>query len=277
MTALQTGEAAAGRRVDLHGEILFRRRLEGFVVTEGSYPSLLEIARHDHEHASICIVLSGGYEERFEARTREAVPGTVILHPEGEHHSEVHGPAHVRLLTIEVEPGVPDALRPVAGLFTSGWHRKDTRSFGLAARLRREIEYRDPHSSLVAETLIADMIDTLGRTRAAEAHGARWLKDVRDRLEAEGLRPPRLRELGELAGVHPVYLARAFRRTYGCSIGDYVRTVQVGHAILLLGNREQPLSQVAYEAGFSDQSHMTRLVRAQTGFTPAHWRRHLAN
>jgi AraC-like DNA-binding protein len=34
-----------------------------------------------------------------------------------------------------------------------------------------------------------------------------------------------------------------------------------------------PLSQVAYAAGFADQSHLTRTFRRATGYTPGLYRR----
>jgi AraC-like DNA-binding protein len=41
-------------------------------------------------------------------------------------------------------------------------------------------------------------------------------------------------------------------------------------------NSSEPLSDLALDAGFSDQSHLTRAFRSQFGFTPAHLRKHSA-
>ena len=42
-----------------------------------------------------------------------------------------------------------------------------------------------------------------------------------------------------------------------------------------LMTRRSSLTEIALEAGFSDQSHMTRAVRAITGRTPGAWRLHI--
>ena len=102
---------------------------------------------------------------------------------------------------------------------------------------------------------------------------ARWLLQVRDYLDANATEAPCLAHLSQVAGVHPVHLARAFRQTFGCSIGAYVRRLQVGRAMILLESDVMSLSAIAYEAGFSDQSHMTRLVHKHTGMTPGAWRK----
>jgi AraC-like DNA-binding protein len=39
---------------------------------------------------------------------------------------------------------------------------------------------------------------------------------------------------------------------------------------------ETPISGIAFQAGFADQSHLTRLFRARFGVTPARYRRTLS-
>jgi AraC family transcriptional regulator len=220
-------------------------------------------------------VLAGGYEETFGQRVRRAEAGTVIVHPEGEHHAERHDPLEARLLTVEFAARELDVLRPVLRVFDESWHRRDDRFLGLAGRLRAELGRRDAASALVVESTALEMLAALGRVRISETRGARWLLRVRERLDASDAsgEVPNMRALSSLAGVHPVYLARAFRRTYGCSVGEFVRLRRVGRALSMLESEALPLAAVAREAGFADQSHMTRQVHAQTGLTPGEWRR----
>ena len=58
-------------------------------------------------------------------------------------------------------------------------------------------------------------LPTLGR------RDSEWLKKVREILHDRYREPVALRNLAEEAGVHPVHLARAFRKQYGCCIGDF--------------------------------------------------------
>jgi AraC family transcriptional regulator len=258
---------------DLHGDFHVTRDIAGFVLTEGRYAPAKMIARHDHELASVTIVLAGGYEEGFGRRSRRGEPGVVIVHPEGEHHEEVHDPVHAKLLTIEIGAEYVQTLKPAIGAFDEGWHRTDYAVAALAYRLCAEISRSDDTSALVVEGAILEILAILDNIRLAETRSASWLPRVRDLLAAEFHRPPTMTQLSELAGVHPVHLARAFRRRFGCSVGAYVRRLQVGKAAIMLEDQAHPLSSVAYETGFADQSHMTRLVRAETGLTPGAWRR----
>jgi AraC family transcriptional regulator len=267
---VQTPTKCAG---DLHSDFHIQREIAGFVLTEGRYAPAKMIARHDHELASVTIVLAGGYQEGFGRRSRLCEPGAVIVHPEGEHHQEVHDPVHVKLLTIEIGAGYVQTLRPAIGTFDEAWHRTDYAVAALAYRLCAEVSRSDDMSALLIESAILEILAILDNTRLAETCSASWLPRVRDLLAAEFHRPPTMTQMSELAGVHPVHLARAFRRRFGCSVGAYVRRLQVGKAAIMLEDQTYTLSSVAHETGFSDQSHMTRLLRAETGLTPGAWRR----
>ena len=81
--------------------------------------------------------------------------------------------------------------------------------------------------------------------------------------------PPGIRELSHAAQRHPMQVTRAFRQHFGCSIGEYVRRLQLDEARRRVIGSDEPLSTIAHSAGFADQSHMTRLLRRRTGMTPA--------
>ena len=268
---MQQSSRCAG---DLHAAMVGRFSTSEITVTDGDYAPSVKLARHDHELASLCVVLAGGYDEGFGRRSRRVGPGSVIVHPAGEHHDQRHDPIPTRVLTIELSDGLLDRLGRDEEIVREAWHRTDPGVVSLACGVRREIGAGEAASRLVVEALVMEMLARLGSQRVTDAGGAGWLAMVRDRLESE-TSPPRLGELSDLAGVHPVHLARAFRRRFGCSVGDYARRVQVGRAALMLEQPELPLAAVASDAGFADQSHMTRVFRDQTGLTPGAWRRRI--
>ena len=74
-------------------------------------------------------------------------------------------------------------------------------------------------------------------------------------------------------GVHPVTLARGFRKAYGCSVGAYLRWLRVARAARRLAETEAPLAEVALAAGFADQSHFSNVFRRETGLSPSQFRR----
>jgi AraC family transcriptional regulator len=73
--------------------------------------------------------------------------------------------------------------------------------------------------------------------------------------------------------VHPVYLARAFRRHYGTSIGGFMLQCRIRLAMRRLATSADSISQIALECAFADQAHFTRLFRREAGMPPGQFRR----
>jgi len=95
---------------------------------------------------------------------------------------------------------------------------------------------------------------------------------ARELLGARALAAPSLAEVAAELDVAPVRLARAFRRAFGESPGDYVRRERIRIACERLATSDVGLAALAAELGFVDQSHFTRVFRRELGVTPGSWR-----
>ena len=95
-----------------------------------------------------------------------------------------------------------------------------------------------------------------------------WLRGARTRMREGYTRPITLAQLATDAGRHPSHLAREFRRHHGMTAGEYLRRIRVAAAARRLADTDIPLSQVALDVGFADQSHLGRYVRRYLGATP---------
>ena len=80
-------------------------------------------------------------------------------------------------------------------------------------------------------------------------------------------------DLAADAGVHPVYLAAAFQKAFGSSVGGYVRARRLEAARLALQDPARSINEIALTLGFSSQSHFTQVFRQATGLTPLAYRR----
>ena len=96
---------------------------------------------------------------------------------------------------------------------------------------------------------------------------------MREILHERFLEPPSAHEVATEVGVHPSHLARAFRATYGDSLGGYARGLRLDWAAERLVRTDEPLVVLAADAGFVDQSHFTRAFKRRFGLTPARYRR----
>jgi AraC-like DNA-binding protein len=94
-------------------------------------------------------------------------------------------------------------------------------------------------------------------------------------LRAHAAESISLDELAGVAGLSKFYLLRAFRRAYGLTPHAYQRQLRLAQAWRAIADG-QPLTRATYDAGFADQSHLTRQFAARFGVTPARCARQLA-
>lgn len=246
----------------------------GLRLSESIYPANLRMSSHAHEQAYLGIVLSGSYTERVGRKTRECKSLTTAFHPRGESHSVSFHNSPVRIFRIEIT----GEWCQRAGQVNLPEEPAETDGGPLASivlRLHNEFRSRDSWSGLAIEGLLlevsAELARTCARTKSGEQTPA-WLDDVRRRLAARAAETPALAELAASAGVHPVHLAREFRKHFRCTIGDFIRRARVEFACHQISETDTPLSEVALAAGFYDQSHFSNIFRRVTGMTPAAYR-----
>ncbi len=100
-----------------------------------------------------------------------------------------------------------------------------------------------------------------------------WLAQVKEFLDEQFREPLSLADLAPIAGMHPVYLARAFRFHYGCSINKYLLGLRLELARNLLMTGEMSLSDIAAETGFCDQGHFSKKFKRTYGLSPGEYRK----
>jgi AraC-like DNA-binding protein len=84
---------------------------------------------------------------------------------------------------------------------------------------------------------------------------------------------PCIPEVAIACGLPPGRFVRAFRLATGIPPHRWLRQFRVDRAKELLFGSRLSLAQIAYDCGFSDQSHFTRVFSAAVGITPGAWRR----
>lgn len=99
-----------------------------------------------------------------------------------------------------------------------------------------------------------------------------WLKNAKSILSEQFAEQCTLRDIAATVGVHPVHLAREFRKYFGASVGEYVRKVRIEYACQQLISSDDPPAKIASAAGFSDQSHFSRTFKRLRGTTPGRYR-----
>lgn len=255
------------------GTQVARRETAGLNVVESVYAPHQSVPWHTHQWPYFTFVLRGGYSEDCQDRTWDIAEGDVVLHGAGEAHANRIHAADSHLLNVELRQCWLNRVNECGARLDSRFTASGGYFLHLGQRLHRELWSDDPISSLCIEGLALELIAEVTRRRIHAPRHARWLRQVIEYLRAHFHESPTLAEVADAAGVHPVHLAREFRRQQGLTIGAYVRKLRVELACRELIASDQPIVDIAVKAGFCDHSHMTRVFHRQTGLTPTEFRR----
>jgi AraC family transcriptional regulator len=249
---------------------------DGVLIAENTYASGTTVAAHAHDSPLLSLVLQGHATEDVGGHSRELGMQNLLYTPSFETHGHRFLTAG-RWLNIQFSArwfgrvgAEAGALPRVAQLLRGGT------TVNWASRLGAEIREPDAVSKFAIEGALLLLLTDLSRLPGfGERRRPRWFKVVEDAIEASVAEPPSVNELAALAGVHASHLLRTFRQHHGCTVATYVRRQRVERARAEIAASKRPLSMIALDAGFADQSHFTRVFRQAYGQTPGQYARSL--
>jgi AraC-like DNA-binding protein len=239
--------------------------------------------RHRHDTYAIGITETGIQTFDYRGATRSSAPGqVVVLHPDEAHDGRAGSAEGFGYRIAYVAPGlVADAARALCGAavplpFVSEVVSSNallseaiTGAFlGFPAALE-PLAIDALIEALASGLMLADPSIRRGQRRRACDTAA--MDRVRRFLDAAMTRVVTSDELEAVSGHRRFSLARQFRQLYGTSPYRYLllRRLDLVRRQIRAG---KPLAQIALDAGFADQSHMTRMFRAAYGLSPSQFR-----
>jgi len=225
------------------------------------------LPNHEHRAATLCFVVDGVFEEKFDGRILVGSTGTLIYRPADCLHSDRFLSNRTVTFGLDLSPEIAEYGPSLPSVVSS------PKTSHLMRSLYRESYEPDPFSLLAVNSLLLSIHDELALVRDDnESRPPGWLRRVHDKLEDGEAGIPSLEELAVIANVHPMHLTRAFRKFYGCSVGQYQRGLRIDRCCRLLKTTTLPVGEIALTAGFCDQAHFTRAFRAIQGCSPRQYR-----
>ncbi|HEU5104051.1 MAG TPA: AraC family transcriptional regulator [Roseiflexaceae bacterium] len=239
-------------------------------------------ARHWHDYYVIGLVEDGA-QSFWCRRNTYTTPrgGLIVINPGEAHTGEAAGtggftyralyPTTEHMQQAMAEFGRPEQLPQFPAV------RIDAAD--LASTVRDFHSILDPATPpLERQSYWLALLTTLVRRYAADtlrlpAAGTepRAVARARTLIEAHFTERLSLSALAAAAGLSPYHLIRVFRRATGVPPHAYLESVRIQHAQRLLMQGLTP-AQVAYDVGFSSQSHFTSRFYRIIGITPGRYR-----
>jgi AraC family transcriptional regulator len=223
----------------------------------GSYEST---PFHEHEQPFFSLILEGESEQISGSMRRLRSRGQVFYYPAHEPHSERFGSRGGSVFAIDL-PDLGIAL-PSRSMEITGPAALMARRLYVGAGLRND-----------AIALDDAMMSLLGVLSRQSTLASRCVTVAREYIHAHFRERLTLNAIAAAANVHPVHLSRAFPQRLGITVGAYVRSLRVDYAAQELCASDRPIIEIALDAGFASQAHLTREFTARIGLSPAAFRR----
>jgi AraC-like DNA-binding protein len=236
---------------------------------------------HRHDRYALGITTAGVQVFRYRGAHRVCLPGQLhVLHPDELHDGGPGTEDGFSYRIVYVAPDLVRAARPASALPWVADPVQDGagKAAALAAILAELLgDIDEPVSDLgqaAAAVAIADGLAALAagghRPRRAPAIDQRAVDRVRDRLLVDEPATPAAVDLERVSGLDRYTLVRHFRAAFGTTPDRYRRRRRLDRARRGI-ERGEPLARVAADAGFADQSHLTRQFKQTYGLTPGRW------
>lgn len=239
-----------------------------------AYNMIHQFRRHSHEGYTIGVIESGFGDNHYRGSIFHLSPGKIVVMNPDEVHTGVAVSKHpwsYRMFYINQK--IFKHLLPKAsslpffrGLcFENKYWFEKLRT--LHCLLEKNLDSLE--QQIQFDEIFTVFTKNFGKVSSSIVSGKepKAVSRIKDYLNAHFRQNVSIDELVKITQLSRAYLIRSFRGCVGIPPHTYLIQTRIRHAKKLLA-KKTPVAQVAYEMGFSDQSHLTRHFKSVTGLTP---------
>lgn len=257
------------------GNIFTEFRSRGLLFAEVVHPAEQDVPRHTHHTSFYHLTVAGKYDESTpRGRICFAPFSSAFTHSDSKHDGRI-APGGVHLFTLELAANwiqefiqvhpEPETVHDCAG----------GRLTCLGIQIYREYQEGKAANALTVDSLVWELLASAAALEVGKMTTPPWWNRIIELLHFEFGRDLRISDLAHEAGVHPVHLARVFRKLTRQTPGEWLQRRRIRAACGKLLDPDRGIAAIATESGFADQSHMTRTFKRYITMTPAEFRRTL--
>lgn len=223
---------------------------------------------------SFSLIVDGWAELIFHDQVMQVKAGDVVLIPASAPHQTVVEEFFTNII-VRVSTTITDEVfpysttstlirRPYASDLFLNWYRqlREEHSFGVRPAL--------------IHTFLQDMSSLKREEGGMEEQMLGQLDQVRTFLHEHYGEPIQLQQLSQICHMSPSHFQRRFRQSFGISPIRYLQSLRVDRAKGLI-KQALPMTNVALQTGFYDQSHFNKYFKLLTGMAPGQYQAIIQN
>lgn len=176
----------------------------------------------------------------------------------------------VSAIQIKTEPDQREQLSQLFDSLRKTTHENDERSLALTRchflNLLAFLAEQHDRGQGVNKTVQVDLAVPVSRYLAGLR---KTLNHIHDHFEE----PLTLQDMAAMSGASETYFCRLFKHETGMTFLNYVNSLRIEKACVLLRDTCDNALDICYQVGFNDYTHFGRQFKKNTGMSPANYRK----
>ena len=247
------------------------------------YDGFSNVGLHLHRHVETQYLMSGNVEFTVDGQKYRCEDGLLIVFPY-QPHSNV-GTKKCRQLSAIINPNsfeyyvptffdfcpksnfIPKSQLPVGfmELMAYGFELSHNDSHPFRERLLNDVT-----SVIIGQALSS--LELISRREASSSESISTIGRIVNYCVTHLSENLSLDVLSKEFFLDKSYISRLFQKKLGISYVEFITSQRVSTACEMLSNTSRPITEIAYDCGFRNQSSFNRVFRAHCGMTPSEYR-----
>lgn len=244
--------------------------LEGLIITDTEYTHPY-VDWHYHENAYFTFLLQGNMIEGNKKETYECSAGTLLYHHWEDPHYNIKPDIFTRGFHIEISQNWFDQFDFQKNSTEGSFNIQNPALKLLIYKIFKENRERDNSFEVSIHQLLLSLFSQFATQKNKTEKKPGWVGQVNEILHESFTEKLSLTELSTTLNIHPIHLSRDFQKYFHCNLGEYIRKLKVNKSLELIAKQDS-LTDIALECGFTDQSHFIRCFKENIGVTPLKYR-----
>ena len=248
------------------GEAIRQYALDTNLVTVTQYSEKKNLPEwHCHDSIHFCLVFDRGRADTRSSENYADPAGSVFAYHSGEMHRWLSPDSHTNAINVALSSEFLANANLNETVVVNAIKANPVAKVGILRLYQALAQSR----ANTCEEAVGELLQLLSNPLAQSFRGMPgWIKYAYEFVLDNWERRFSLQDVARAAGVHYVTVATYFCRHVGLSPHQLQKRLRLAKAVGLMHTETWRFSDIAYDSGFADQSHLIRTLKRQTGFTP---------
>lgn len=258
---------------EFYGQTNTTINLEGITLTDTVYTHD-KVDWHYHKNAYFTFILQGNVIEGNKKEIYNCSAGDLLFHNWQEPHYNIKPEGFTRGFHIEIEEEWFRELDFKTKDLQGSIKIADPDLKFLLYKIFRATKENESSILLSIQTLLLETLSKMIHHQKNDSQKKpNWVSELNNILNDQFSDSLSLDYLSKQLHIHPVHLSRDFSKYFNSGLGEYIRKIKIQKSLELISQKKLDLTAIAFECGFSDQSHFTRCFKEINGITPSQYRK----